>query len=452
MKKNNILVSVLIFLTLSIFSIQNWFWETKSNLNSWSWLTLIYKVPNQDKLDGFIILVKSKRTEFRDDIKYNKLLNVLLEKLNLLASRYKNNSSILSMINYLVSWLNSTKANLEKEILESDLNSKITNSWTIGNYPIISTWTINYNYPNTVIINDNISQPIQNISGNITRSLFLSPSKNVILNSFKVTANYDNIKLKDITITWNWFQNVLNNIRLVDSNMNIVWTANVYSNTNAKFENLNSSSNPSNTININDTSRYYIISDVNSSVDAIWVYANVNISSSSIQWSNWRIINMVWSDVIWAFHDIAQNTFQVTQINLDNKNISSNALVFKINSFGKNEIALSSASITANLWAFNPTSYSSAVVKLYTQQWDFVWSSSLVVNGNEVSWTIPFTNYNILDSNTSTIYKIIFEGLVLNQSVNEYFTVRLNEIITSTGLKASNYPRNTDAFPLISTK
>jgi len=64
---------------------------------------LIYKVPNQDKLDGFIILVKSKRTEFRDDIKYNKLLNVLLEKLNLLASRYKNNSSILSMINYLVS-------------------------------------------------------------------------------------------------------------------------------------------------------------------------------------------------------------------------------------------------------------------------------------------------------------------------------------------------------------
>jgi len=74
----------------------------------------------------------------------------------------------------------------------------------------------------------------------ITRSLFLSPSKNVILNSFKVTANYDNIKLKDIAIIWNWFQNVLNNIRLVDSNMNIVWIANVYSDTNAKFENLNS--------------------------------------------------------------------------------------------------------------------------------------------------------------------------------------------------------------------
>jgi len=60
--------------------------------------------------------------------------------------------------------------------------------------------------------------------------------------------------------------------------------------------------------------------------------------------------------------------------------------------------------------------------------------------------------FNTIDKNTSTTYQIRFEGLTLKPSTNEIFSVWLTDLTTSTALNAKNYPKNTETFPLISTK
>jgi len=60
----------------------------------------------------------------------------------------------------------------------------------------------------------------------------------------------------------------LSNIRLVDSSMNLIGYASNVTATTATFANLNSSTNASNTIAVDQTATYYIIADVNSPTDA----------------------------------------------------------------------------------------------------------------------------------------------------------------------------------------
>lgn len=126
---------------------------------------------------------------------------------------------------------------------------------------------------------------------------------------FTVSASNDNIKLKDIVITWTWFNN-LPNLRLTDSNMNVVgWASNV-TNTWAIFTYLDNSINSA--VN-NQTKTFILVADINPNTDVLWINATVKVSWSDVRSSNDSVISMTWSDVTSASHDIAQNTFKVVK-------------------------------------------------------------------------------------------------------------------------------------------
>jgi hypothetical protein len=161
---------------------------------------------------------------------------------------------------------------------------------------------------------------------------------------------------------------------------------------------------------------------------------------------------MTWANVAWASHDVAQNTFKVTQVTPTSKSVNSHSLDFKVDAKGKKEVVLSTWSLSADLGSYSSWSIAWAVVNIY-QDNNFVWSGSLTLaSGNTYTSSVALGAYATIAKDTSATYEVRINGLTLNPSTNESWTVRLTELTASGGLSASSYKKNTETLPLISTK
>jgi hypothetical protein len=283
----------------------------------------------------------------------------------------------------------------------------------------------------------------------VNKSLLLAGATNQKIASFKLTASNDTIKLKTLVLTGANLSS-LSNIRLQDVNGAFVSASNV-SNTTASFANVDTATSFANSTAIDKSSIYYVVADVNSSTDSTGVVANVVVSGSDITSSNGTVVLMTGSDVAGASHDIAQNTFKLTQTTPTSKSIATNAMEFRVDAFGKNNVTLTSLNITTALGAYANFGFSGAQVNIYTKNNDLVGQSAVgTVNG-----PITLSTFNSIDAGSSATFVVKITGLTLNASTNEAWTVNLNGLNINTGantLDAAAYPKNTETFPLTSVK
>jgi hypothetical protein len=72
------------------------------------------QVSNQDKLDAFLAKVRGMKTELNDDDKYERILNSVISKLQVLKTKYTSNATVSSMVVYLSNGVTSIKDTLVK--------------------------------------------------------------------------------------------------------------------------------------------------------------------------------------------------------------------------------------------------------------------------------------------------------------------------------------------------
>ncbi|MDD2487567.1 MAG: S-layer homology domain-containing protein [Candidatus Gracilibacteria bacterium] len=284
----------------------------------------------------------------------------------------------------------------------------------------------------------------------VNRSLLMANSKDQKIVSFQVTSQNDTIKLKDIAVTGTNLDS-LSNIRLADVNMNVIAQASNVTATAANFVNLDTASGSS--ILDRNSATYFVIADANSNTDIANVSANITVAGSNLSSSNGSIVPMVGVNVLGAAHDVAQNTFKVTQTTPTSKSLEDGAIQFKVDAFGLNSVALTSVNVNASLGAYNPAGLAAATISLYTSDNQLVGQTVGVVNGaNTIALTAPFNTIN-KDSSVTYVVKIV--GLTLNASTNAAWTVSVTGLSVNTGaatLNAADYPKNTETLPLTSTK
>lgn len=278
-------------------------------------------------------------------------------------------------------------------------------------------------------------------NSNVNASLLLSPSTNVKLTSFKVTASNDNIKLKDLVLTWANLS-AFSNIRLVDASNNVLWVSNSNTDTGASFSNLNNSTYSA--LAIDQSAIYYVIADVNSTTNLTGAVVNVVAAGSTVQGSNGIIVAMLGNDVPWVAHTVAQNTFKITQVAPVSKDIATDALRFKVDAFGLNNVTLTSAnfanSISGYTWSYNL---------------DIVRASDNVVVGTASGSTTGLVTFNpniTVDAGKTETFIVRISGAIVDGGSNSQgWTVSLTEL-TIGSLNASAYVKNTETLPFTQSK
>lgn len=286
----------------------------------------------------------------------------------------------------------------------------------------------------------------------VNKTLLLAGSSTQKVASFKVTATNDAIKLKTIVLTGANL-NALSNIRLTDSVGTVLGTASSVTATGAVFANLD---NVTGSAVAQDKSvTYYVVADVNSSTDQTGVVVNVvltdSVNVSQITGSNGGVISLAGAIVAGASHDVAQNTFKVTQTTPASKALATNAMEFTVNAFGKNQVTLTGASFKTTIGAYATGGYATAKISVYTKNTNQLVGEVTGLNNNTSAVVVPFNSYGIVSAGSSSTYVVKVEGLTLNPSTNEAWTVSLTSLIADS-LDAANYPLNTETFPLNSVK
>ncbi len=199
---------------------------------------------------------------------------------------------------------------------------------------------------------------------------------------------------------------------------------------------------------------YYVVADVNSSTNASNVYANVVLAgtgNTDIVGSNGGAVAMTGTGVVGNAHDVSENTFKVTQTTPTSKSLATNAMEFTVNAFGKNQVTLSGATFKTTIGAYATGGYAAATISVYTKSTNQLVGQVTGLNNNTSDIVIPLNTYGIVSAGSSATYVVKVEGLTLNPSTNEAWTVTLNSLTAGT-LDAKNYPLNTETFPLNSVK
>ncbi len=279
----------------------------------------------------------------------------------------------------------------------------------------------------------------------VNKSLLLAGATAQKVASFKVTATNDTIKIKTIVLTGANLD-ALSNIRLQDVNGKMVAASSVTA-TGATFANVDTATDFANATAIDKSSTYYVVADVNSSTDAAGVYANVIVAGSQITSSNGTVISMIGANVTGPSHDVAQNTFKVTQATPASKNIATDALEFTVNAFGLNSVTLTGATFDNVLSGYTGTMVLTVIRKS---------DNAVVGSASATTGVVTFSGNNSIDAGTSATYIVKIVGALVDSASNSQdWTVKLTGLNVNTGvnvLDAASYPKNTDTLPLTSNK
>ncbi len=360
-------------------------------------------------------------------------------------------TSTVSFDNFNISISNSQAVDIQ---IKADINNAVTT----GNFNIAS---VSYVAVDSITSNNitpisvagavfTINEAIGTLAATtgdtlVNKSLLLAGATTQKITSFKVTATNDTIKIKTIVLTGANLDN-LSNIRLQDINGDMI-AASSATPTGATFANVDTAINFANAISINTSKTYYIVADVNSTTDATGIYANVIITGSEITSSNGTIITMIGANVAGASHDIAQNTFKVTQSTPVGKNIATDAMEFTMYAFGGNGITLTNATFDNTL-----SGYTGSMVLTVVRKSD----NAAVGTLSATTGVVTFSSNNYIDAGTSTTYVVKIDGALIDGgSPSQNWTVSLTHLNINTGANtfdAASYSRNIDTLPLTSNK
>lgn len=287
--------------------------------------------------------------------------------------------------------------------------------------------------------NFTIAQAVWTLSSsdaNPKQSLLLAWAKDVKLLAFRVKAENDTVKLRDLSFTGTNL-NAISNVRLLTpSNATVPATSNDA--TSVTFSNMN----PSDSIAKDKTETYYLIADLNTNVNNVDIVVNLAVAGSNIRSTNGLNIAMIWNNVAGNVHTISENTAVVAKLTNSSKDLATSALRFSVTASGKDQVTLSWATFDNVLSGYT----GATTLTVYKSS---IWSSNIVGTA-WITWPITFTANNTVDAGSTVNYIVTINGTQEASANNPSWTVRLNDIEFGT-ISASDYD-NMWSFPITETR
>ena len=177
--------------------------------------------------------------------------------------------------------------------------------------------------------------------------LLLAGNQAEKLLAFRVKAENDDIKLRDLTFNGTNLD-ALSNFRVVDSNGNEVATSTSENATQVLFTNINTTDE----ITKDTTKTYYLVADVNLNTSNTTVSVSLDGTASNIKGSNGTTYAMDTTNVATVTsntHRVEENLAVVAQEANPNKEVANSAIRFSITATGKDQVTLSDITVNANL-------------------------------------------------------------------------------------------------------
>jgi hypothetical protein len=277
-------------------------------------------------------------------------------------------------------------------------------------------------------------------------SLLLAGDKDQKVLAFRVKAENDSVKLRDVVFSGTNLDNLSNFRLLTPTNKYVASTSNTATNVEFKTLELDDA------VAMDKTETYYLVADVNTNVNASFSVV-LDKALTYVKGSNGlvKLADASSVNVSSNTHLVAENKAVVAKSSNASKDISTSALRFSVTASGKDQVTLSGATFNNLLSGYT----GSAMVKVYK---DTIQSANLLGSGSHVNGTdvvVSFNNNKTVDAGSTNNYIVVVEGVVIDSNANTpSWTVRLADLSVVSGsatISAKAY-NNMGEFPLTETK
>lgn len=317
--------------------------------------------------------------------------------------------------------------NLTVKVDFSDAYADGTFSMKLKKVDVVDTLTsktdITYSVPSSAIFT--IAQAKGTLSksdNNPKASLLLAGDKDQKVLAFRVKAENDTVKLRDLEFTGTGLNNLSNVRLLTPTNKYISATSN--DSDSVSFVNIN----PEDSIVMDRTETYYLVADVNTNVNDTFSVVLLE-NGTKIKGSNGvvRSVETDSVDVDSNTHLVAENKAVVAKSSNSSKDISTSALRFSVTASGKDQVTLSGAMFDNQLSGYTG---SSVMVEVYK---DTISSSNLLGSGSTSNVggavTVAFNANQTVDAGSTNNYIVVVKGVVIDSNANTpAWTIRLSDL------------------------
>lgn len=279
---------------------------------------------------------------------------------------------------------------------------------------------------------------------NPKKSLLLAGTKDQKVLAFRVKAENDTVRLRDLVFSGSNLDK-LSNFRVQDASSNTVATATTSSATQVTFTNITTTDS----IAMDQTKTYFLVADVNTNVAATNVSAEIVQASSNIRSTNGSTIPMLGSNVLSNVHTIDENRAVVAKAANSSKLITTSALRFTVavDANSKDQVVLSGATFS-NLFS----GYDTASGKIVVYK-DSVSAGNKLGESAEgdVTGTVTFIANKTVDAGSTNTYIVAIEGVVISSgSQTQDWSISMTNVQVGT-INANEYD-NMGQFPITEVK
>ncbi|MDD3303138.1 MAG: hypothetical protein PHN31_06295 [Candidatus Gracilibacteria bacterium] len=271
-----------------------------------------------------------------------------------------------------------------------------------------------------------IANPIGTLSAsdsNPNAKLLLAGNTAEKLIAFRVKAQNDDVKLRDLVFSGASLDNI-SNYKVINSDGTEVATATSNNDTEVKFSNLT----VTDVVTKDSTKTYYLVGDINTNTNATYA-VDLLLSGSTIKGTNGNVVAMTGVDVSSNTHQIAENMVVVAKDTNSSKAIATSALRFSVTASGKDQATLSGVTLTINLSGYTGATQ----LAIYK---DSISTNNLIGTGSAANGqkVISLTGLKTVDSGSTNHYLIAIENAVVDSYSNSQdWTVSVDDLEVNLG-------------------
>jgi hypothetical protein len=250
-------------------------------------------------------------------------------------------------------------------------------------------------------------------------SAILGGSRDQKILAFRVKAENDNIKLRDLDFDGVGLDNLSNFRLLTPTGALIGATSN--NATHLAFTNMPITD----TILAGKTDTYYLVADTNTNVDGATFTTTLDASESQVKSTDGTVTALGGVDVASESHLIVENKAVVAKAANPSKALTTSALKFTVSASGKDSATLNTLRFNNVLSGYTT---SSAKIVVYKNSISAANKAGQTTAG-AVSGTVVLTANNIVDTGVTTAYIVIIEGAVIDFAANgQDWNVTLSDV------------------------
>lgn len=223
-------------------------------------------------------------------------------------------------------------------------------------------------------------------------SLLLAGSKDQKVLAFRLKAENDTVKFRDLVFTGTNLSNLSNFRLLTPTNSYVASTSN--SGTAVEFTNLSLNDG----VAMDKTETYYLVADMNTNVNDTFA---VTLSGAKVKGTNGTVVDAIGGSITSNTHLVVENSLVVSKDTNTNKS-RQNAMIVSITASGKDSVVLSGSIFTAAI--VDAVGYTSTgTVKMYKDS---------VAPSNEVTVSAN----NTIDAGSTVKFVLEISGAVLDNT------------------------------------